>query len=161
YDVAELVPQVAAPHTVDNVAPVTDAAGEPIHQALLGTSTNGRHQDLRQAAALLAGRHVHPGVRLLVYPASVDVYRAALADGTLLALSEAGAVVMNPGCGPCLGAHGGILAPGETCISTANRNFRGRMGSPDAAIYLASPATVAASALAGVIADPREVAANR
>ncbi len=160
YDVSDLVPQVAAPHTVDNVRPVTEAAGEPVHQALLGTCTNGRLSDLHQAAALLAGKTIHPRVRLLVFPASVEVFRAAMGDGTLLALSEAGAVVMNPGCGPCLGAHGGILAPGETCISTANRNFRGRMGSRDASIYLASPATVAASALTGVITDPREAAAG-
>lgn len=156
YDVAALEPQVAAPHSVDNVAPVTSVAGQPIEQALLGTCTNGRLSDLQQAAALLRGRHVHRAVRLLVYPASVQIYRAALGDGTLLTLSEAGAVIMNPGCGPCLGAHGGVLAPGETCISTANRNFRGRMGSREAAIYLGSPATVAASALAGAIADPRE-----
>jgi 3-isopropylmalate/(R)-2-methylmalate dehydratase large subunit len=155
YDVRSLEPQVAAPHTVDNVRPVTELAGEPVDQALLGTCTNGRLGDLHQAAALLRGRRIHPRVRLLVYPASVQIYRAALADGTLLALSEAGAVIMNPGCGPCLGAHGGILAPGETCISTANRNFRGRMGSREASIYLGSPMTVAASALAGQIADPR------
>lgn len=160
YDVGSLEPQVAAPHTVDNVHPLTEVAGQPVEQALLGTCTNGRLADLHAATAILRGRKVSSRVRLLVYPASVEVYRAALEDGTLLALSEAGAVVMNPGCGPCLGAHGGILAPGETCISTANRNFRGRMGSRDAAIFLGSPATVAASALVGAIADPREVAAD-
>jgi 3-isopropylmalate/(R)-2-methylmalate dehydratase large subunit len=158
YDVGELVPQVSAPHTVDNVFPVTAKAGTVIHQALLGTCTNGRLGDLQQAATVLAGRRIHKNVRMLVFPASVEVYRAAMSDGTLLKLSEAGAVIMNPGCGPCLGAHEGILAPGEVCISTANRNFRGRMGSRDADVYLGSPATVAASAVAGMIADPREIA---
>lgn len=154
YDAASLVPQVAAPHTVDNVHPVTSLAGTKIHQALLGTCTNGRLRDLQQAAQILRGKHIHPSVRMLVFPASSEVYREAMRDGTLLALSEAGAVIMNAGCGPCLGAHEGILAPGEVCISTANRNFRGRMGSRDASVYLASPATVAASALTGEITDP-------
>lgn len=157
YDVAALVPQVAAPHTVDNVYPVTEHAGTRIHQALLGTCTNGRLGDLHQAAEILRGKKIHSSVRMLVFPASVDVFRAAMADGTLMTLSEAGAIIMNAGCGPCLGAHEGILAPGEVCISTANRNFRGRMGSRDASVYLASPATVAASALTGQITDPRTV----
>lgn len=157
YDVSGLEPQVAAPHTVDNVHPVSKHAGTKVQQALLGTCTNGRLRDLQQAAELLRGRTIHPSVRMLVFPASVDVYRHAMEDGTLLALSHAGAIIMNPGCGPCLGAHEGILAPGEVCISTANRNFRGRMGSREASVYLASPATVAASALAGEITDPRTV----
>ncbi len=157
FDLGALAPQVARPHTVDNVCPVTEVAGTRIQQALLGTCTNGRLEDLRVAAALLKGKQVHPGVRLLVFPASAAVYREALQDGTLLTLSEAGAVIMNAGCGPCLGAHEGILAPGEACISTANRNFRGRMGSNEAQVYLASPATVAASALAGEICDPRSL----
>ena len=156
YDVSELTPQLAAPHTVDNVHPIDELAGKPIQQALLGTCTNGRLGDLQRAAALLKGKHVNDGVRLLVFPASGQVYRDAMRDGTLMTLSEAGAVIMNPGCGPCLGAHEGILAPGETCISTANRNFRGRMGSREAEVFLASPETVAASAIAGQIADPRQ-----
>ncbi|MFW5740027.1 MAG: 3-isopropylmalate dehydratase large subunit [Myxococcota bacterium] len=155
YDVSTLGPRVAAPHTVDNVHPVEELAGTPIQQALLGTCTNGRLIDLQRAAALLKGKHIHRNVRMLVFPASVHVYRDAMRDGTLMTLSEAGAVIMNPGCGPCLGAHEGILAPGEACISTANRNFRGRMGSREAEVYLASPETVAASALRGAIADPR------
>ncbi len=155
YDVSALEPQVAAPHTVDNVHPVSQHAGTKLNQALLGTCTNGRLRDLQQAADIVRGKKVHPSVRMLVFPASVDVYRAAMADGTLMTLSEAGAILMNPGCGPCLGAHEGILAPGEVCISTANRNFRGRMGSRDASVFLGSPATVAASALAGEITDPR------
>jgi len=157
YDVSDLSPQVAAPHTVDNVHAVADVAGTPIQQALLGTCTNGRLGDLQRAAALLKGKKLHPAVRMLVFPASVEVYRDAMRDGTLMTLSEAGAVIMNAGCGPCLGAHEGILAPGETCISTANRNFRGRMGSREAEVYLGSPETVAASALTGQITDPRKI----
>jgi 3-isopropylmalate/(R)-2-methylmalate dehydratase large subunit len=156
YDVTALAPQVAAPHTVDNVHSIDDVAGKPIQQALLGTCTNGRLVDLQRAASIMKGKRIHPSVRLLVFPASVQVYRDAMRDGTLMTLSESGAVIMNAGCGPCLGAHEGILAPGETCISTANRNFRGRMGSREAEVYLASPETVAASALAGQIADPRK-----
>ena len=155
YDVSALEPQIAAPHTVDNVQPIGKHAGIKVHQALLGTCTNGRLSDLQQAASVVRGKKLHPRVRMLVFPASVKVYREAMRDGTLLTLSEAGAIIMNAGCGPCLGAHEGILAPGEVCISTANRNFRGRMGSRDASVYLASPATVAASAIAGEIADPR------
>lgn len=158
YDVSTLEPVVAAPHTVDNVKRIAEAAGVKVQQALLGTCTNGRLSDLKQAAEILRGKRIHHGVRLLVFPASAEVYREAMRDGTLMTLSEAGAIIMNAGCGPCLGAHEGILAPGETCISTANRNFRGRMGSRDAQVYLASPATVVASALAGEITDPRSFA---
>lgn len=157
YDVSQLVPQVAAPHTVDNVKPIDEVAGTRIHQALLGTCTNGRLSDLHQALEILRGHRIHTTVRMLVFPASQQVYQAALKDGTALALSEAGAIMMNPGCGPCLGAHEGILAPGEVCVSTANRNFKGRMGSNEASVYLASPATVAASALTGQLTDPRSV----
>lgn len=156
YDVSALAPQVACPHTVDNVKPIEEVAGTRIHQALLGTCTNGRLIDLHRAARILEGKRIAPHVRMLVFPASVEVYRDAMRDGTLMKLSESGAVIMNPGCGPCLGASAGILAPGEVCISTANRNFRGRMGSREAEIYLASPETVAMSAIAGSIADPRE-----
>ncbi len=155
YDLAKLEPVVACPHTVDNVKPVGEVAGKKIDQCLLGTCTNGRLSDLHEAAAVLKGRHVSPKVRLLVLPASRSIYEAAAQDGTLLALSRAGATVLPPGCGPCLGAHQGILAPGEVCLSTANRNFKGRMGCKEAEIYLASPATVAATALHGVITDPR------
>jgi homoaconitate hydratase family protein len=156
YDLTTLEPVVACPHTVDNVKPVSAVAGTKINQALLGTCTNGRLSDLRAAAAILKGRRVSSKVRLLVLPASRSVVEAALEDGTLGALVRAGGVVLPPGCGPCLGAHQGVLAPGEVCISTSNRNFKGRMGCKEGEIYLASPATVAASALAGVIADPRE-----
>jgi len=155
-DAAQLVPQVARPHTVDNVAPVTEVAGQPIDQAVLGTCTNGRVEDLWVVANRLRGKKVHPRVRLLVFPASSQVYAEALRLGLLADLIESGAVIMNPGCGPCLGAHQGVLAPGEVCLSTANRNFKGRMGCKEAEVYLSSPETVAASALAGCIADPRE-----
>lgn len=156
YDLSALGPVVAKPHTVDNVAPVGEVSGTKIHQALLGTCTNGRLSDLQAAASILKGKKLAKGVRMLVLPASRSIFQAAMADGTLAALVEAGAMVTPPGCGPCLGAHQGLLAPGERCISSSNRNFKGRMGSKDAEVYLASPLTVAASALAGVITDPRE-----
>jgi homoaconitate hydratase family protein len=155
YDVSAIEPQVACPHTVDNVHPVTEVEGIPFHQAIIGTCTNGRVEDLKVAAQILEGKKVHSGVRVLVIPASRMEYLQALKEGILEILVNAGCLVLNPGCGPCLGAHQGILAPGEVAISTANRNFRGRMGSRDSAIYLASPATVAASALEGKVADPR------
>jgi len=156
FNLADIEPVVAAPHAVDNVHPAVELAGKRIDQALLGTCTNGRIEDLRTAAIVLEGRTVSSHVRLLVFPASAKVYRQALDEGIVRTLLDAGAVWMNPGCGPCLGAHEGALAPGEACISTANRNFKGRMGHPDSEIYLASPATVAASAIAGEIAPPEE-----
>ncbi len=156
-DASTLAPQVARPHTVDNVAPVMDVAGKHIDQVVLGTCTNGRLDDLRAAAEILRGRHIAPGVRLLLLPASREVLQAALAEGLIGDLIAAGATLLNPGCGPCLGAHQGCMAPGEATLSTSNRNFKGRMGSKDAAIYLGSPATATASALTGVITDPREV----
>ncbi len=155
YDVSGLAPQVAKPHTVDNVVPVTEVAGTPINQALVGTCTNGRLEDLAAAAEILRGKHIAPSVRLLVLPASREVLLAAIERGIISDLVVAGATLLNPGCGPCLGAHQGCMAPSEVTISTANRNFKGRMGSKEAFIYLASPATVAASALTGVITDPR------
>ncbi len=157
YDVRNLVPQVAKPHRVDNVVPVTEIAGLQIEQALIGTCTNGRLEDLQAAAELLRGRRIAPWVRLLVLPASREILLKAIEVGVIADLVAAGATLLNPGCGPCLGAHEGCMAPGERTVSTANRNFKGRMGSREAEIYLASPATVAASALTGVITDPREV----
>lgn len=155
FDVSDLEPQVARPHTVDNVKPVTDVEGKEIDQAVLGTCTNGRVEDLLEAAAILKGRTVADTVRLLVIPASTEVYLEALKSGIIYNLVQAGAVICNPNCGPCLGAHQGALAPGEVCISSSNRNFRGRMGCKEGEIYLASPATVAASAITGKITDPR------
>ncbi|MEN6368780.1 MAG: 3-isopropylmalate dehydratase large subunit [Thermotogota bacterium] len=156
YDASKLGPQVAKPHTVDNVAPVEEVEGTKIDQALLGTCTNGRLEDLHLAARYLEGRKLAKGVRMIVLPASREVLLDAMREGLVEIFLRAGAMVLNPGCGPCLGAHQGVLAAGEVCISTANRNFQGRMGSNEAATYLASPATVAASAVAGVIADPRK-----
>ena len=154
-DVSDLEPQLACPHTVDNVKNVSELEGLPFHQAVIGTCTNGRIEDLNAVAQILKGRKVHPGLRVLIIPASRKEYLQALQEGILEILVESGCLILNPGCGPCLGAHQGILAPGEIALSTANRNFRGRMGSRDSKIYLASPATVAASALEGKITDPR------
>ncbi len=155
YDVSKLDLVVACPDSPDNMKSVTEIAGTPIQQAWIGTCTNGRLEDLAAAADIVRGRHVAPGVRLLVNPASSVVLKEALRLGYIETLLEAGAVLGVPGCGPCMGNHMGVPAPQEVTISSANRNFRGRMGTPDAPIYLASPAVVAASAIAGVIADPR------
>jgi len=156
YDLGQLEPVIAFPHTVDNVKTVSESEGLELNQFLLGTCTNGRLSDLMAAASILEGRKVAPGSRLLVLPASREIYEAALKNGVMLVLSAAGALILPPGCGPCLGAHQGVLAPGERCLSTANRNFKGRMGCKDAEIYLASPETVAASALHGKLVDPRK-----
>ncbi len=156
-DLSTLEPVVACPHSVDNVKSIKEMEGLPVNQAFLGTCTNGRLSDLQTAAGLLKGKHVAHGVRFLVIPASREILLEATADGTLSTLIEAGAMVAPPGCGPCLGAHMGLLAPGERCIATSNRNFQGRMGSKESEIYLGSPLTVAASALAGKLADPREL----
>lgn len=155
YEISDLTPQVACPHTVDNVKAVGEVEGRDLDQVLIGTCTNGRIEDLEIAAGILRGKRVKEGTRLLVFPASWKIYREALRRGIIEVFVESGALVMNPGCGPCLGAHEGVLAPGEVCLSTANRNFRGRMGCKEAEIYLSSPATAAASAVEGKIADPR------
>jgi 3-isopropylmalate/(R)-2-methylmalate dehydratase large subunit len=154
-DASALAPQVACPHTVDNVHPVTDVAGARVDQVVIGSCTNGRLDDLEVAAAMLAGKSVAQGVRMLVFPASWRIYKDAMRLGYLEALVDAGAVVMNPGCGCCLGVHQGALGDGEVALSTTNRNFKGRMGNPNAQVYLCSPAVAAASAIAGVITDPR------
>jgi len=157
YRAAELEPTIACPHSVDKVTPLSAVAGTRVQQAFLGTCTNGRLEDLAAAAAVIRGKRVAPGVRFLVIPASSEVLKAALAQGYIQDFVEAGAVIGVPGCGPCMGNHMGIPAPGEVTISSANRNFRGRMGTADSEIYLANPAVVAAAAVAGVIADPREI----
>jgi 3-isopropylmalate/(R)-2-methylmalate dehydratase large subunit len=154
-DLGDVVPTVARPHTVDNTASAASLAGTRVDQVLIGTCTNGRLEDLRAAAELLRGRHRAPHTRLVVTPASRDVARAAAREGLFDIFWDAGAVITNPGCGACVGIHAGILADGEVCLSTANRNFHGRMGNPDASIYLGSPATAAATAVTGEITDPR------
>ncbi len=156
-DLGHLEPQVALPHTVDHVLPVSQVGDIPVDQAFIGSCTNGRVEDLELAAEYLAGRRVHPNTRLVVAPASREVEQEAMRRGILEALIDAGVMLLPPGCGPCFGGHQGLLAPGERCIGTHNRNFAGRMGSPEAEIYLASPATVAVSALYGRITDPRTV----
>lgn len=152
----KLQPVIAHPFSVDYVRPLPGGEKIKVNQALLGTCTNGRLADLHEAAAIIRGKRIHPGVRLLVVPASWEVYREAMLDGTLDVFIQAGAVIVNPGCGPCCGGHEGLIASGEVCISTSNRNFVGRMGK-DGKVYLASPAAVAASALTGEITDPREL----
>lgn len=156
FDVSKIEPTVAKPHTVDNAAKISEVAGTAINQAFLGTCTNGRLEDLTIAAKILKGKKVNRETKLIVAPASRLIYLEAMRKGIISSLVESGAVVMAPGCGPCVGTHEGIPADGETVISTANRNFKGRMGNPNAFIYLASPATVAASSLTGKITDPRK-----
>ncbi len=153
-DLNSLKPVVAAPFEVDNVFPVESYQGTKVDQVFIGTCTNGRLDDLHIAADILKGRRVAETTRLLIIPASSQVLEAAVADGTFATLLAAGAIFGTPGCGPCMGRHMGVLAPGEVCVSTSNRNFIGRMGSPDAKIFLASPAVAAATALAGEIALP-------
>ncbi|MEM1728744.1 MAG: 3-isopropylmalate dehydratase large subunit [Candidatus Jordarchaeales archaeon] len=157
-DVTNLEPQVAKPPSPENSVPVSEVEGVKIDQAFIGSCTNGRLEDLRIAAKILKGRKVADMVRAIVIPASKEVYLKAMKEGLIEIFLEAGCVVCNPTCGPCIGAHLGLLAPGEVCISSSNRNFVGRMGSKDAKIYLASPATVAASAVTGEITDPRKFA---
>jgi 3-isopropylmalate/(R)-2-methylmalate dehydratase large subunit len=154
YDGAEIEPMVACPHSVDNVKPLSQVRGTPIDQAFLGSCTNARLDDLAAAAAILEGRKIAEGKRMIVIPASEAVYLAALQAGYLETFLKAGAMIESPGCGPCMGNHMGAPAVGEVSISTANRNFRGRMGTKESEIYLASPAVVAASAVAGVIESP-------
>ena len=156
YDVSKLVPQVAKPHAVDNVSNVEELANVKINQAFVGTCTNGRYEDLEVTAKIMKGKQVHPEVRFVIAPASKEIYLEASKKGLIEIFIKSGCIVVAPGCGPCVGTHNGVLADGEVAISTANRNFKGRMGNPNSFIYLASPATVAASAISGKISDPRE-----
>jgi 3-isopropylmalate/(R)-2-methylmalate dehydratase large subunit len=155
-DVTGLEPQVARPHNPGNVVGVSALAGIRVHQAFLGSCTNARLEDLAVAARILDGRRVHPGTRLIVTPASQQVYLEALRAGHIETLAAAGAAITAPGCGACPGGHSGVVGPREVCVSSTNRNFQGRMGSAEAEVYLASPAVVAASALTGRLSDPRE-----
>lgn len=156
FNVEELQPQVALPHSIDHVVPVELGGKKRIHQAFIGTCTGGRLEDIATAAAILKEKKIADGTRLIIIPASSKILMEAINKGYLQTLLEAGATFSTPGCGPCLGAHQGILAPGEACITTSSRNFPGRMGSTEAEVYVASPATVAASALTGYLCDPRE-----
>ncbi|MGA2385771.1 MAG: homoaconitase large subunit [Candidatus Bathyarchaeia archaeon] len=160
FDVSKMEPQIACPSSVDNVKPVSEVGNVQIEQAFIGSCTNGRIEDLRIAAQILKGRRLKDGVRALVIPASQEVYKQALDEGLMETFTDAGAMVCGSACGPCLGGHIGLLAAGETCVSTSNRNFIGRMGSTQASVYLASPATVAASAVTGKITDPRKLEAK-
>lgn len=156
YNAGELVPQVACPHAVDNVHDITEVKGLEIHQAYIGSCTGGRLSDLRAAADVLKGRKIADTCRLLVSPGSTSIYREAMRTGVLDILMDAGASILAPTCGACVGLHSGVIAAGERCVSTTNRNFKGRMGSYESEVYLASPATVAASAIEGCLADPRD-----
>lgn len=154
-NVNELEPQIACPHNVDNVKPVSEVEGTHIDQVFLGSCTNGRLSDLRTAAKIIKGKDVSHSVRMLVIPASREVYTKAMDEGLLRTFVDSGALVCNPCCGPCLGGHIGLVGPGEVSLSTSNRNFKGRQGSPDAEVYLSSAAVAAASAITGKITDPR------
>ena len=154
-DATTVAPQVACPHTVDNVKSVDAVQGVKVQQIVIGSCTNGRLDDLEVAAQILRGKRVAKGVRMLVFPASWRIYRQAMKQGFLADLADAGAVIMNPGCGCCLGVHEGALGDNEVALSTTNRNFKGRMGNPKSEVYLCSPAVAAASAVTGVITDPR------
>ena len=154
-DVSELEPQIAKPHTVDNVSSIDKVSGLKVDQIVIGSCTNGRLDDIKVAADIIRGGKVADEVRLLIFPASGRIYREAMEKGYLMDLMEAGAVIANPGCGPCLGIHQGALGDGERALSTTNRNFKGRMGNPNSEVYLCSPAVAAASALTGVITEPK------
>ncbi len=157
FDVSSIEPQIACPDKIDNVKPVSDVAGTEIHQAVLGSCTNGRLEDLAVAAEILKGKTISKNVRMIIVPASRQIYLKAIEKKYIQTFLSAGATVVNPGCGPCLGLHQGVLAEGEVVISSTNRNFKGRMGASGAEIYLGSPATVAASSLKGEITNPRDV----
>jgi len=157
YDVSDIEPQVALPHSPANSRSVSQVGDVEINQVVIGSCTNGRIEDLRLAAQILKRRKIHPGVRCIIIPGSQQVYLDALTEGLIETFIRAGAVVSTPTCGPCLGGHMGVLADGERCISTTNRNFVGRMGSPKSEVYLSNPAVAAASAIAGRIVSPEEV----
>jgi len=155
FDGSSLTPKIAAPPSVDNVKDVTEVEGVEVDQVFLGSCTNGRLEDLKEAARILKGRTVHPRVRMVVIPASQSIYAEAVREGVIETFLESKAIVCGPSCGPCLGMSQGVLAEGEVCVSTSNRNFMSRMGHRGSRVYLASPATAAASALRGAITDPR------
>jgi len=156
FDAAKIPPTISKPHAVDNTVDISKLKGAPVNEVFIGTCTNGRLEDLKIASAILRGKKVHPEVRLIVAPASKDVFLRAMKTGIIKSLVEAGANVVTPGCGPCVGTHNGVPSDNEIVVSTANRNFKGRMGNPNAFIYLASPAVAAITALKGAITDPRK-----
>ncbi|NLF46162.1 MAG: 3-isopropylmalate dehydratase large subunit, partial [Syntrophomonadaceae bacterium] len=156
YDVSALEPQIARPHTVDNVVGISQLGEVSIQQGVIGTCTNGRMEDLRIAAQILKGQKISKEARLIIAPASRQIMIAAMREGLMEIFLQAGAAVVTPGCGPCVGTHNGVPSDGENVISTANRNFKGRMGNNKAFVYLGSPATVAASVITGQITDPRQ-----
>ncbi len=155
FQVDDMEPQVACPHNVDNVSPISQVEGTTINQAFIGSCTNGRLEDLIQAGEVLEGKTVHEDVRLIIIPASAEIYRKAIHNGLIDTFMDSGAIICNPGCGPCLGGHMGVLGSQEVCIATTNRNFLGRMGDPESEVFLANPAVVASSAISGEIKDPR------
>ncbi|MCL2288547.1 MAG: homoaconitase large subunit [Candidatus Bathyarchaeota archaeon] len=161
FDVSKMEPQIACPSSVDNVKPISEVNDVPIDQAFIGSCTNGRLEDLQIAAQIIKGKKIKDGVRVLIIPASQEIYKQALTEGLTEIFTDAGAIVCGSACGPCLGGHIGLLAAGETCVSTSNRNFIGRMGSTQANVYLASPAVVAASALTGKITNPKTLEEKR
>ena len=157
YDISDLEPQISCPNDVDNVKDITKVEGTSIDQCLIGSCTNGRLSDLKDASEILEGGKIDDSVRLIILPASREIYKAAITEGYIDTFIDAGAIICNPGCGPCLGAHMGVLSEGESCISTTNRNFKGRMGDVSSSVYLANSKVVAASALTGTITNPKDV----
>ena len=157
YDISDLEPQISCPNDVDNVKDITKVEGTSIDQCLIGSCTNGRLSDLKDASEILEGRKIDDSVRLIILPASREIYKAAITKGYIDIFIDAGAIICNPGCGPCLGAHMGVLSEGESCISTTNRNFKGRMGDALSSVYLANSKVVAASAITGTITNPKDV----
>ena len=157
FDITDMEPQIACPNDVDNVTDISDVEGTSIDQCLVGSCTNGRLSDLKEAADILKGNTIDDSVRLIILPASREIYREAIDAGYIETFINAGAIICNPGCGPCLGAHMGVLSEGESCISTTNRNFKGRMGDPNSSVYLSNAKVVAASALRGVITNPSDL----
>jgi methanogen homoaconitase large subunit len=157
FDINDLEPQIACPNDVDNVKDISKIEGTAIDQCLIGSCTNGRLSDLKDAAEILEGKEISDDIRLLILPASREIYQQAIHSGYIDTFINAGAIICNPGCGPCLGGHMGVLSEGESCISTTNRNFKGRMGDPNSSVYLSNSKVVAASAITGVITNPKDL----
>ena len=157
FDITDMEPQIACPNDVDNVKGISQIEGTSIDQCLVGSCTNGRLSDLKDAAEILEGKTIDDSVRLILLPASREIYQQAIHEGYIDTFINAGAIICNPGCGPCLGGHMGVLSEGESCISTTNRNFKGRMGDPASSVYLSNSKVVAASALTGVITNPKDL----